>query len=58
MDKLTNVGYQSFAPNQRGYGRSSKPEGKANYDIDFLVSDIVNFIEKKTLKNTKGLVKL
>ena len=56
MDKLSDVGFQCFAPNQRGYGRSSKPEGKSNYDIDILVSDIVNFIKKKTIKNTKGSV--
>merc|ERR1711973_474064 len=53
MDKLAKQGYQCFAPNQRGYGRSSKPEGSQSYDTDILVSDVVDFIEKKTRRKTK-----
>lgn len=37
---LAKLGYRAWAPNQRGYGASSRPEGVANYHIDKLVEDI------------------
>jgi pimeloyl-ACP methyl ester carboxylesterase len=36
---LAAAGYRVIAPNQRGYGRSDKPEGVAAYDIDKLAAD-------------------
>lgn len=47
MNKLALEGFQCFAPNQRGYGRSSKPNGVENYDTDILVADVVNFMDKQ-----------
>lgn len=37
---LARLGYRAWAPNQRGYGASSRPEGVANYHIDKLVEDV------------------
>jgi NADPH:quinone reductase-like Zn-dependent oxidoreductase/pimeloyl-ACP methyl ester carboxylesterase len=37
---LARLGYRVWAPNQRGYGKSSRPEGVENYHIDKLVEDI------------------
>jgi len=54
MDALSRDGYYCLAPNQRGYSKSSKPNGVKNYDLDILVSDIVSFLDKKVGPNTKG----
>lgn len=37
---LAKLGYRAWAPNLRGYGASSRPEGVANYHIDKLVEDV------------------
>jgi pimeloyl-ACP methyl ester carboxylesterase len=37
--------YRCIAPDQRGYGRSSKPEGIASYSPDHLVADIFQLAE-------------
>lgn len=37
---LARLGYRAWAPNQRGYGKSSRPDGVANYHIDKLVEDV------------------
>ena len=42
-----------LAPNQRGYARSSKPEGAQNYEIELLVADLVSFLDKKVEKGVK-----
>jgi len=47
MTRLAKDGYHCLAPNQRGYGRSSKPLNKEVYDIKFLTADIASFVEKK-----------
>ena len=54
MDKLSKEGYMCFAPNQRGYGRSSKPANVDAYDVDILVADVVNFLDKKIQHKIKG----
>jgi len=53
MDKLSREGYMCLAPNQRGYGRTSKPTNVEAYDVDILVADVVNFIDKKVQHKVK-----
>ncbi len=38
-------GFKVWAPNQRGYGGSSIPKGKACYQIDELVADVAGLID-------------
>jgi len=42
---FAQLGYRVWAPNQRGYGRSSKPRGVAKYHIDALVADVAALID-------------
>lgn len=39
MPLLAEMGYRVWAPNQRGYGASSRPDGIAAYSIDKLLAD-------------------
>lgn len=39
MPLLADQGYRVWAPNQRGYGHTTRPKGVQNYTIDHLVSD-------------------
>ncbi|OLY94209.1 Pimeloyl-ACP methyl ester carboxylesterase [Cnuella takakiae] len=43
--RLAAKGYRVFAPDQRGYNRSSKPRGVAAYSIQFLVGDIIALMD-------------
>ena len=45
FDTLVGLGYKVWAPNQRGYGKSSKPAGIASYHIDHLVADVAALID-------------
>jgi len=51
MPMLAEMGYTVWAPNQRGYGKSSKPKGKANYAIDLLTADIGALFEASGCKD-------
>jgi pimeloyl-ACP methyl ester carboxylesterase len=42
---FAELGYRVWAPNQRGYGKSSKPTGVASYAIDALVADVAGLID-------------
>ena len=42
---LRDLGYRVWAPNLRGYGRTSRPDGVAAYHIDLLLADIVALID-------------
>src|SRR5690349_4504905 len=42
---LAEAGYRVLAPDQRGYGGSSKPESVAAYDIVELAADIVGLLD-------------
>ena len=42
MGPLAAAGFRVVAPDQRGYGWSSKPEGRAAYTLDLLAADMVN----------------
>lgn len=50
MPLLAEMGYRVWAPNQRGYGRSSRPAGVNNYDIDKLVADVAALIDAGAAK--------
>jgi epoxide hydrolase 4 len=39
MSLLAGMGYRVWAPNQRGYGGSSRPAGIENYTMDKIVAD-------------------
>jgi pimeloyl-ACP methyl ester carboxylesterase len=42
---LTAAGYHVIAPNQRGYGRSSRPEAVTDYDITHLTGDLTALLD-------------
>ena len=39
MPLLARLGYTVWAPNMRGYGKTSRPAAVADYHIDHLVSE-------------------
>lgn len=41
IPRLAAAGFRVLAPNQRGYGRSDKPQGVAAYGIDRLATDVI-----------------
>lgn len=45
IDGLANAGYRVWAPDQRGYNQSDKPDGIAAYNVDHLAADIVGLIQ-------------
>jgi epoxide hydrolase 4 len=45
IPELAAQGWRVWAPNMRGYGASSKPEGIAAYRIDTLVQDVAALID-------------
>ncbi len=50
MPLLASMGYRVWAPNQRGYGMTSRPEGVAAYTVDRLVADVVALIDASGAK--------
>lgn len=42
---LAEAGYHVIVPNQRGYGRSSRPEPVADYDITHLCGDLTALLD-------------
>jgi epoxide hydrolase 4 len=48
---LTKLGFQVWAPNQRGYGNSYRPESIPEYVIPNLLSDIAGFIDAAKAKS-------
>ncbi len=42
---LASLGYEAWAPNLRGYGKSSRPIGVENYSIDKLIGDVAALID-------------
>ncbi|ESA37690.1 epoxide hydrolase [Leptolyngbya sp. Heron Island J] len=42
---LADLGYRVWAPNLRGYGRSSRPQEVRAYDLDCLVEDVAALID-------------
>jgi pimeloyl-ACP methyl ester carboxylesterase len=48
---LAQLGYRVWAPNMRGYGKSDRPEGIANYTLDKLEQDVADLIEASGSKS-------
>jgi pimeloyl-ACP methyl ester carboxylesterase len=42
---LAAAGYRVIAPDQRGYNLSSRPAGRANYDLDVLADDVLGLVQ-------------
>jgi epoxide hydrolase 4 len=49
---LAQLGYRAWAPNQRGYGNSSRPQKVADYSIDKLIADVAGLIDASGAKRT------
>ncbi len=45
MPLLAAMGYRVWAPNQRGYGASSRPDGVDSYTMDRLTADVAALID-------------
>ncbi len=45
IEPLTNAGYHVIAPNQRGYGHSTKPDAVTEYDINHLTGDLCGLLD-------------
>ncbi len=45
MPVLARLGYRVWAPNQRGYGRSSRPLNMPDYGIEHLLADVAGLID-------------
>src|SRR5271166_1120417 len=41
---LAAAGYRVVAPDQRGYNLSSRPTGRASYDLDLLADDVLGLV--------------
>ena len=52
MPLLAQLGYTVWAPNMRGYGRSSRPSSVGDYHIDHLVADVGSLIDAAKAKDT------
>lgn len=48
---LVDAGYRVIVPNQRGYGRSSRPEAVEDYDIHHLCGDLVGLLDHYDLED-------
>ena len=51
MEALAAEGYPVFAPDQRGYGRASKPKGRENYTAEKLAGDLSGLLDHYGLKD-------
>jgi len=49
---LAEAGYRAWAPNLRGYGRSSRPEGMAAYSVENLLADVAGLIDAAGSRET------
>ncbi len=45
LEYFAEAGHPVIAPDQRGYGRSSKPEGKENYTMKHLSEDLAGLLD-------------
>jgi pimeloyl-ACP methyl ester carboxylesterase len=46
LPAVAAAGYHAIAPDQRGYGRSSRPEAIADYDIVHLTDDLLGVLDE------------
>ncbi|MEP1519665.1 alpha/beta hydrolase [Ascidiaceihabitans sp.] len=45
MPALADAGFHVIAPNQRGYGKSSRPDQVTDYDISYLTGDLAALLD-------------
>jgi len=45
LDRLAAAGWHAVAPDHRGHGSSSKPEGKASYSLEILAADNLALVD-------------
>lgn len=51
MPLFAEMGYKCWAPNQRGYGKTSSPQDIASYKGEHLVDDVVKLIDASKCKS-------
>ncbi|PYP92789.1 MAG: epoxide hydrolase [Candidatus Angelobacter sp. Gp1-AA117] len=52
LPMLARLGYRAWAPNQRGYGKSSRPQGIQEYALEKLRDDVAGLIDASGAKET------
>lgn len=52
LPMLADLGYQAWAPNLRGYGNSSRPEGISAYALEYLLEDVAGLIDASGAQQT------
>lgn len=50
LPALAAAGFRAIAPDQRGYGRTDKPEAVENYDIKHLTDDLAGLLDELGLE--------
>ena len=53
---LARAGYRVWAPDQRGYGGSDKPEGVAAYRLEVLARDVVGLMDAAGVERAAAVV--
>ena len=51
---LAAAGCRVIAPDQRGYGRSSRPDALDDYDIEHLTGDLIGAARRRSAKNERS----
>ncbi|MCW0181896.1 MAG: alpha/beta fold hydrolase [Zavarzinia sp.] len=51
-------GYTAWAPNLRGYGLTTRPQGRSNYTLDHLADDVAGLIDAARARGITGPVTL
>ena len=52
LPMLADLGFKAWAPNLRGYGNTTRPEGMEAYRMDELIEDVAGLIEASGCKET------
>lgn len=52
LPMLADLGYRAWAPNLRGYGGSSRPEGMEAYSVENLLADVAGLIDAANARET------
>lgn len=52
LPALARLGFRAWAPNQRGYGRTTRPTRVADYTVEILLNDIAAIIDASGARST------
>lgn len=52
LPMLADLGFKAWAPNLRGYGNTSRPEGIAAYSLEDLLADVAGLIDAAGCRET------